>query len=310
MVVYLDAIWLLNLLIDACLLRLTALMLKRRLRRLRLWFGALFASLTVILMFTPLAFLIEQPAGKFIFSVLIIFMAFGYRQFNIFVQNLAAFYFSAFALGGGLFAVHYFFQGAPFYAHNHFLMTMNYGDPISWLTVAVGFPLLFYFSKRHLATLAIRKWQSAQGAAVQIVIGSCRLEARALIDSGNRLRDPLTRAPVIFVSRSACGTSVPEAFFSATADGADAVPEVWQSRLNLVAYRTVDGVSRFILAVRPDTVCIQHEGVDYRCRKALVAFTNHELSAAGDYNCLLHPDLLQQAEAVSIVPDTGVHVPT
>lgn len=297
LVVYLDAIWLLNLLIDACLLKLTAFMLKRDIHWWRLWLGALFASMIVVLLFTPISFVLGGPAGKLVFSMIIILIAFGYHKASVFLQNLAAFYFSAFAIGGGLFALHYFMQNESFYANNHFLTTMNYGDPISWLFVVLGFPLLWYFSKRRINQTVIRKWNQSTLASVNITINDHVVQAKGMIDSGNKLCDPLTRQPVIFLSRDACADELPEVLFSQeqASEGTqwiETLPEDWQLRLALIPYQAVDGKKQFIWAFRPDQLTLIHEGHVYQTNRVLIAPTSHQLSSTGDFNCILHPDLL------------------
>ncbi|RYM07257.1 sigma-E processing peptidase SpoIIGA [Sporolactobacillus sp. THM7-7] len=297
MVLYLDAVWLLNLLIDAGLLKLTAVMLRRRVHPVRLWCGALAASSVVLLLFTPLAFIALHPVGKFLFSLLIIFVAFGYGRLSVFFQNLAGFYFSAFAIGGGLFALHYFFQTGSFYTDSRFFTTLNYGDPISWIMVAAGFPLLWLFSKKRMEQTAVRKWQSSFGAAVTIRVLDRTVRATGMIDSGNKLYDPLTRVPVMFLSREACMESLPPALFRGAGKpenivDADDLPAEWKNRLVLIPFRAVDGSKKFTIAIRPDQVLIAHEGKLIECRKVCIALTDHSLSPSGDFNSILHPDML------------------
>ncbi|MDN3954078.1 sigma-E processing peptidase SpoIIGA [Sporolactobacillus laevolacticus] len=303
MVVYLDAVWVLNLLIDACLLKLTALMLKRQTSWIHLWSGALIASAVVLILFTPAAFLVDHPIGKLIYSVIIIFVTFGFHRITVFLQNLAAFYFTAFAIGGGLFAVHYFFQDGSFYASNRFLNTMNYGDPISWMTVIIGFPILWFFSKKRLNQTVTRKWQSSTIADVIVRFSDITIEAKAMIDSGNKLTDPLTQAPVMFLSKEVCQGNVPEVFFQAekapagSLDLEDLTGD-WKSRVAWVPYRAVDGTSRMTLAVRPDQVLILYEGKRIECTKSLVAFVDHSLSSSGDFSSILHPDMLLHGKMI------------
>ncbi|MCO7126302.1 sigma-E processing peptidase SpoIIGA [Sporolactobacillus shoreicorticis] len=303
MVVYLDAIWALNLFIDACLLKLTALMLKRQTSRLRLWSGAVIASAIVLMLFTPAAFIVDQPLGKLLYSALIILVAFGFHRVSIFLQNLAAFYFTAFATGGGLFAVHYFFQDASFYASNRFLNTTNYGDPISWITVCIGFPILWFFSKRRIDQTVVRKWNSTTLADVRLRFFDICIDARAMIDSGNKLTDPLTGAPVMFVEKSVCGERIPKALFQT--DGRQfvspelsSIPEEWQNRIAWIPYRAVDGSNQLSLAVRPDQVVIMFEGKKIECTKSLVAFVDHSLSPSGDFSSILHPDMLLHGKVI------------
>ncbi|MCI1857628.1 MAG: sigma-E processing peptidase SpoIIGA [Sporolactobacillus sp.] len=304
MVVYLDAVWLLNLLIDACLLKLTAVMLKRKMATIRLILGTLTASSIVLIFFTPVSPLIDHPLGKLLFSSLIILITFGFGRFTVFFQNLAAFYFVAFAIGGGLFAIHFFFISDTFYAGGSVFTTPNFGDPISWIAVAVGFPALFLFSRKRIEQTAVHKWRSASGAAVTIRVAHQVIHADGLIDSGNGLYDPLTRLPVMFLTRAACGSAVPEPLLAA-ARGAepfsliDGLAAEWTARLSWVPFSSVDGSARYLIAFRPDQVLVRHEGKCFDCgSKVLVALTEHRLSPLGEFGSLLHPDMLLKGKIV------------
>lgn len=297
MVLYLDAVWMLNLLIDACLLKLTALMLSRKVSRLRLWSGAVLASMVVLILFTPLSFLIAHPSGKFLFSVLIILTTFGFGRLSSFVQNLAAFYFAAFAVGGGLFGLHYFFQNSSFYANGTLLSTMNFGDPVSWIFVIAGFPLLWFFSKKRFDQVVTRKWERSTVTGIQIRIFDQNIRTDALIDSGNKLYDPLTRVPVMFLSRSVCQGTIPEPFFQPLQPECfqeiqEQLPTEWLEKLSWIPYRSVDGIPRSLLAFRPDEVLVTHEGRLLSCKKVLVALTDQLLSPSGEFGAILHPDML------------------
>ncbi|GGL44716.1 sigma-E processing peptidase SpoIIGA [Sporolactobacillus putidus] len=303
MVLYLDAVWLLNLLIDASLLQLTALMLKRRTNRIRFWLGAFTASSIVLILFTPLAFLVDHPLGKFLFSLFIIFVTFGFRRLSVFVQNLAAFYFLAFGIGGGLFALHYFFQSDSFYANSRFLTTLNYGDPISWIVIVTGFPFLWFFSKKRIDQTVVRKWQSSTGAELIIQMHNLTIKAKAIIDSGNKLYEPLTRFPVMFLSRDACKDALPSALFQTASDPEsmlirEDLPDDLKNRLALIPFMAVDGSRQFTAAIRPDQVLIMHEGKLIECRKVYVALTEHTLSSSGDFDSILHPDMLLHGKVI------------
>src|SRR5690625_2735362 len=110
MTLYIDVIWFLNLCIDYLLIALTALVLKRKFLHGRMIGAALFASCIVLLLFTPLSSLFYTHWMKFLYSTFIVLIAFGFKRWTYFLQGLLMFYFVTFMIGGGLFALHYFWQ--------------------------------------------------------------------------------------------------------------------------------------------------------------------------------------------------------
>ena len=89
MVVYADVVWLLNACIDFLLLLLTATVLKSDGWRLVL--GAFIGSTIVIFAFTPFASMMTHPIMKLLYSLLIVYTAFGFTTFRNYAQTVLLF---------------------------------------------------------------------------------------------------------------------------------------------------------------------------------------------------------------------------
>src|SRR5699024_484918 len=106
--VYLDAIWLLNFLLDFMILLLVKALTRDNSSKIRICFGAFIASLIVpISVIYPLSFF-TSVIGKLIYSIFIILGAFGFKNVFKILKLLTMFYFLTFAIGGGLLATHFF----------------------------------------------------------------------------------------------------------------------------------------------------------------------------------------------------------
>jgi len=301
LIVYLDVVWLLNVFIDFLLLKLTAIVLKRNVRPWRLAAGTLFSSLIVLFLFTPLSPVFYHPVGKLVYSAIIVWIVFGYRRFSFFIKNFFMFYFTAFMLGGSLFAIHYFIQSSASYEAFLSFSTLRFGDPISWALVVIGFPVLWWFSRKRMEDVALRKWKTDGIFPVSIRFNDQTIEAKGLIDTGNGVNDPARQLPVVFVENKAALGVIPEPLITGDVISAvttGQIPEAWVKRVSILPYRGVSGHSELTVAFRPDEVVIEHPEGRLSCQKVLVAFTNQKLSEEDDFNCILHPDLIQQGTAL------------
>ncbi|WP_085524064.1 sigma-E processing peptidase SpoIIGA [Tuberibacillus sp. Marseille-P3662] len=301
MTVYLDVVWLLNVLIDFMILQLTALILKRSVAVWRLVIGTLFASLIILLLFTPLSPLFYHPVGKSVYSAIIVFIVFGYRRFGLFVQSFFMFYFVTFAIGGGLYGLRFFLFSNQSYANWLHFSTYSFGDPFSWLFIICGFPILWWFSKKRMDHAVIRKFDQSQLADVEITVNDVTLTAKGMIDTGNRLYHPVHQTPVMFVSHEACGDSLPESFFQTSPLEImehTELAKTWGKYLTIVPYRGVDGGQNFVLALKPERVMIDMDGRHLKVKKVLVGLSGHDLAGDHEFNCILHPDLLQTGKNV------------
>lgn len=302
MTIYLDVIWLLNVLIDFMLLKLTAIVLKRTVPRHRMILGTAFASVIVFILFTPASPIVYHPVGKLLYSAIIVWMVFGYRRFSLFIQSFFMFYFVTFIMGGALFAAHYFLQSSQSYDNTLFFSTLGFGDPFGWGLVIIGFPITWYFSKKRFDHVVVRKRRLDGIMPVSIVIDEIIIEVKGLIDTGNHLNDPIHGLPVMFLGKDGAGGKIPEAFFYADPTQVvidDKIPEEWLKRLSIIPYRGVNSAGQFILALKPDAIYIDHPDGRLLCHKAFVALTEHRLSEERDFDCLLHPDMILDGHVVT-----------
>ncbi|PLR97367.1 sigma-E processing peptidase SpoIIGA [Bacillus sp. T33-2] len=299
MTVYLDVIWALNLLFDALLIYLTAVILKRKIRLSRLFLGALTGSILILLSITPLHAIAGVPAVKLLFSVLMVLCAFGYRRLSYFIKGLMALYFTTFLAGGTLTGVHYFI---------HFDMDLSsaaalanikgFGDPISWLFVLLGFPLAWHFSKKNIEQAEMAKIHYEQLVGVKISMPGLELALTGLIDSGNQLYDPISKTPVMFVSVNNLPDGMPEVLRMLAGDpeavftGEESFPEELESRMRIIPFSVVGRAQQLVIAVKPDSVIIEKDDETVQVEKSLVSFTMQELSADGSFHCIVHPKML------------------
>ena len=307
MTLYLDVIWLLNLVFDFLLLTITGLVLKRKSATWRRWTGAFIGSLIVVLMFTPLEIFVTHTVVKLLFSIAMVFVSFGFYRFRTFIENLLVFYMITFAVGGGIIATHFFLQvDNSFLKESLFQATSGFGDPISWIFVIVGFPCILYLSKKQFASLQDRKFKYEQLADITIFIGDVEITTKGLVDSGNQLQDPITKTPVMILQTSAFLGEIPEEIILAqkqiqSTQGWPSFSDdnPWAQRIRIVPYRAVGKETTLMLAIKADSATIVHSNEVIDSNKFLVGLTDTELSSEGEYFCIIHPKMLADGQIKS-----------
>ncbi|WP_078554828.1 sigma-E processing peptidase SpoIIGA [Bacillus alkalicellulosilyticus] len=296
MTIYLDVIWFLNFCIDVLLLYITAIALKRNVKHWRLIVAGLFASSIVLLLFTPLGSLFYKPWMKLLFSLTIVFIAFGFKRLPYFLQNFFMFYFVTFMTGGGLFALHFFWQSDVEVLEGVMISkTTGYGSTFSWLFVLIGFPLVWYFSKQQINQIEVKQVQYDQLTEVEISFGEKLVHVKGLIDSGNQLHDPITRVPVMILEARALQSILSDemiATLSKVEEIGMMVDHPFAERMRIVPYRVVGHDQQFLIALKPDYVKIKSNEEEHQIKKVLVGINHSNLSNDGDYQCIVHPKLI------------------
>lgn len=242
-IIYIDRLFLLNLIIDYLLCLGSAKVCGAYLRRLRYLFAALFgAALSALSIFPALSFLSLAPL-KLAEGIIMALIAYGREE--KFFRCCAVF-----------FAVSAFFGGAVWALS---VQSGLYSDgriyvPLSFPVLALAFALcyaLLSFTFRRTAKNAGRQIKSAQ-----VAVGLNSVLLRVLADSGNSLFDPISGASVMIASPSALRPLFPGIELSKSP--AELCTQMAGSRQSwrLIPYNAVGTDGGLLAAFRPDKLII------------------------------------------------------
>lgn len=301
MTIYLDAVWVLNFLLDFMLLMLTQALGREYTSKRRLAFGAFIASLIVpITLYFPNTY-ISTVFGKILYSILIILVTFRFISVKQMIKQFLLFYFVSFAVGGALFGAHFLLQH-PISLSTNGLLTFSsgYGDPVSWLFMIIGFPIAYLFTKGRMDKHVIEKIRYDQIYNVTITINKKSCSTTGFIDSGNQLTDPLTKKPVVICDE----TFLKQWFDQNEWDqlkrayeelNVESIPINWEKYIQVVPFHGVEGKSNFLFALKPEKLSITYEEQQIVATKLLIGIQFSNLTDDKRYHCLLHPEIIKLA---------------
>ncbi|SMF88377.1 stage II sporulation protein GA (sporulation sigma-E factor processing peptidase) [Paenibacillus uliginis N3/975] len=304
LVVYIDLIFLANLLIDGILLALTAWMRRLKPRWWRLSLSAAAGAMYVVMMFVPELTFLFTFLIKFGLSLIMLWIAFGFVSLQSYIRNLTAFYMVNFAAAGGIIGFHYLlqnsgelFSGIWFTASGGLTFELKVGF---WFTCIAFFVVIMIVKAVQTNRRQVENRESLLGQ-VTVCIGEKKIMCTGLLDTGNQLSDPLTRTPVMVMEASLWESYLPPAWCKKLAEGEPdklimemgSTDFVWQDRLRLVPYRGVNRGAAFMLAIKPDLVQIELGGKEYVTAKVLIGFDGGTLSGEGAYRAIIHPALTE-----------------
>lgn len=264
MKLYLDIFFLINMGMNFVILLTESFFHNRRIALKRLVLSAVFgagaACLTVV---TGL----HRIMALFIFcyaimSVVIVRLAFGKTTIGTLARNVLFFYTIAFLLGGLLVQVKELFS---------FSLSS---------VVVLGTASIFLLFIRWLLP-KWRRWQSGTGVyyRVRLFYQEENVTGNALWDTGNRLQEPFTGEPVMLGEQR---------FLS----------RLWKKGeepvLRVIPFHSIGRETGLLRVFQADYAEVEKENQWYRVDSPWVAICDHYLSADGEYEMILHPEMLQE----------------
>lgn len=258
---YLDVLFLENLLVDYLLLSLLKGILKIPAGRLRRLLGAALGSIGVCGLY--LLAIESTLAGRIllyvVFSTVMVRMGLGIRDLRTCGKAVALLYISSFLLGGIFEWVQSLIR-LPLYPF-------------------IGFTLLSYWLLSACMEWLMGVRSRLQNVfEVEVRLGERTIRVRGLLDTGNQLRDPIFGKPVSILTEQRklelCGSKEP----------------LYQ----MIPFHSIGEQNGILPAFFADYVSLCREGgTKKRIERPLIGVTKEPLSSQKDYDMILHPDLLE-----------------
>ncbi len=294
---YLDLDLLINGGMDTFLLIVTGRMLSNPIKPLRVVYGALLGEIPVLFALGPST--IWLTLSKILIPLLMVWITFPTKSCSRLGKTLTVFWLLSSGLGGFVYALWGWvnFQGA-FESGNLDLALNN-----SWLLPLAA----FLWWRGHLAW---QRWRIQQMVLDQVIYDleidfgedGGIAKVKALLDTGNHLRDPLNNVPVILLEEEVAATLMPERLrcFLQTPwqESPDPWPLLWKNDpelLTSLVFIPYQGIGRqsWLLGVRPRRVSF-NDKTGKREFAATIALVQQVLSSEGSYQALIHPEHIQK----------------
>jgi stage II sporulation protein GA (sporulation sigma-E factor processing peptidase) len=298
-VVYADMIFLLNASIDFLILWLTSGIRKQPTSVWKLLLSATIGGLYAVLYLWSAFSLLYFFPIKILVSLFMIWVAFGLQHPLSFFRNLGVFYLVCFLTGGAMIALHYFVTGDSQVAGGSLLSqsAKGWGTPVSWLLILLGFPAVWGYTRLSFRSLQERQLIHSYLTKVKITIGMKTIECTGLVDTGNQLRDPITRAPVMVIELKQIEKEIPPQLMQIVQQkdwqkGWMMLPVDWIRRIRVVPYRVSGNNGEMMIAFKPDQVEVLEDMKWNKVDKILIGIDVGRLSSDGSFQAIIHPSLL------------------
>lgn len=306
MILYADIVFLTNWAADSVILLTTARIRRQRPSHGRVALSAALGAVYAAAMFAADVPMLYSFGAKLAVSALMVTLVFGFGSLPCWMRHMGTFFVVNFAAVGGVIGLAFMWRvAAPW--NGAVALADEGGLLLEWrlqlgiLAIFFAFSIWLYrgmaASKRNLDRL------SSLLAHVRVVIGNESRTCRGLVDTGNRLYEPLTRIPVMIMEADLWRDHLPHDWpvrlqtesadlLVGELDGRPDEHFPWRDRLRMVPYRGVNGGFRLLLAIRPDAVEISMpDGRTVRETRVLIGLDGGHLSSDGAYRAIVHPDL-------------------
>ncbi len=263
MTVYADILFLINLIVDYFLLRLTAAMLRLKPRLWRLLLGAVAGGAFSLYIFLPQSHPVFEIIIHIIMCAILSVVTFGFKSLVAFFRASAVLFCVNFAYSGAMIALWFIFKP--------YGMVIN--NSVVYFNISPIFLIIFsvsgYFLTSLLRRLLAKKFPQSAQCEVMLFINERSINLSGIIDTGNSLKDTFGIAEIIIVSKD-------------TADrllGTNARTDELSCRYRAIPCTTVGG-TEILDGYRIDHARIIYNNRNHFLKNVIIAISRAPLSGA------------------------------
>lgn len=264
--IYIDSLFLLNFTMNLYLLLLVNKSLHRTATRFRLFLGAAFGGIGYCMVFLlPLGIALKILAALVCTGAGMLAFVFKPDTIKAFFKIFEKMLLYALLMGGGFLLL-----------RNHVKPFREHMIPLTGMLAFGGILLLVFYRKT-----GERVREERELLEVRLLAKSgFQIAVKAIIDTGNSLKEPISGKPVSVLDR-------------------DAFEKLWQQEdvtkgFRAIPYRSVGCEGGIMRGYELPEITFELDGIKKCCRNVYIGVSEGAVSSTRHYQMLLHPELLEK----------------
>ena len=298
MTVYLDVVLLENLCMNYIILFATGYIMKIKMKQLRLAASSLLGGIYAVIAYLEILPIYSNFGMKIILSILMVYLAFNSKSIKNLSKQLVIFYLTSFAFGGCAFALLYFIKPQNILMRNG-VYVGTYPIKIALLGGIIGF-IVTYIGFRVVKTKLHKKDMIYE---IEIRIEEKTLNLKAMLDTGNLLKDPISGMPVVVVEKQQLYSILPAKLLDNIdkligGEGEILLNQIEEkgifNRFRMIPFSSVGKQNGLMLGFKADQVILKREEEKQIQKNVIIGIFNQNLSKNNSYSALIGMDLLEE----------------
>lgn len=296
MTIYLDVVLLENLCMNYIILFATGYIMKIKMKHWRVVLSSLLGSIYAVISYLEILPIYSNLFMKILLSIGMVYLAFSPKGVKSLTKQLVLFYLTSFVFGGCAFAMLYFIKPQNILMKNG-VYVGTYPLKIGLLGGLVGF-ILTYIAFKIVKTKLGKKDMLYH---ITIRINAKQVKVKAMLDTGNLLKEPITGNPVIVVEKQELEQSIPKKILDHIEEliGGEELSFTSQeekeylTKFKVIPFSSIGKQNGLMLGLKADEVMIEKEEENYKRNDVIIGIFPQNLSKNHSYTALLGLDLLE-----------------
>ena len=226
-----------------------------------------------------------------------VYIAYNAKNIKLLMKQIVIFYLTSFVFGGCAFALLYFVKPQEILMKNGMYIG-TYPLKIALLGGIVGFAITVVAFK----VVKYRMTKKDMFCEITIYMKEKSVKAKAMIDTGNMLKDPISRMPVIVVEKDILYEIIPYKILNNLDKiiGGEIASEIYDkeiveyiSKFKVIPFTSLGKQNGLLLGIKASKVKIELDSNEEELENVIIGIYDKKLSKKNNYNALLGLDILE-----------------
>lgn len=294
MTIYIDVVLIENLIMNYIILFTTGLILKVKRNHIRLIVASLLGAIYSIIAYMGVLEIYSSFILKIISSILIVYIGFNPQSIKKMWKDILLFYLTSFVFGGAAFALIYIIRPQDILMKNGLFLGTY---PLK--TVMLGTVVAFIIIITAFAIVKNKISKKDMFCDIEIKINGKIVNTKAMIDTGNMLKEPITNTPVIVVEHTLLYECIPKEILNNLEKiiGGDfenipnEIREDYISKLKLIPFSSLGKQNGMLLGIKAEYLKVITEEEEEN-KNVIIGIYNKSLTKKGEYRALMGVEIL------------------
>lgn len=293
--IYIDIIFLENLIMNFTILYATSIILKIKPKAIRLILSSAIGSIYAIITYITEIEIYTSLLLKTVLAIIMVYIAFNSQNIKKMCKQIAIFYLTSFVFGGVTLYLVYYIKPQEIFIKNGLFV----GDYILKVII-LGAIVAFITIKISLKIIKTKINPKDMYCKIKIRLNKKIIETKAMIDTGNLAKEPITNTPVVIVESTLLEDILPTEILNNIekilggdlSQISEEMQEKYISKFRCIPFSSLGKQNGMLLGIRVDEIQIETEDERKTSNNIIIGIYDKSLTKRGEYRALIGIDLI------------------
>lgn len=293
--IYVDVIFLENLIMNSIILYATSIILKTKPKTVRIIISSTIGSIYSIILYVTNMKIYTSIISKIILSAIMVYVAFNPQNVKKMWKQLLIFYLTSFVFGGVSLYLIYVIKPQNILMKNG-MFAGQYVLKVIMLAAIVAFIVI----KISLKIIKTKFNPKDIYCKIKFKLNGKQVETKAMIDTGNLVKEPITNTPVVIVESSLLYDVLPKEILNNLENilggNLKEIPEEIQleyiSRLRCIPFASLGKQNGMLVGIKAEEMEIESEDEKKKTDNVIIGIYDKSLTKRGEYRALVGMEII------------------